>query len=264
MFRKISAIAAAAVLLTACGCSSGDKTGEIRNEEVSMYVTSDGEIVYDFGTEEEFEEFSGDPESRGGTKEVTAPTGSISIEQAEKIVDDCSFKSFYLPGKTAEYKKYCHEIINEDETSWYHMYFYLEKNGVRLYTGTDFRVSCDGKSVTKRDWTGSYQEVKTGSASGDPTQQELFPGAKTSPEDAVFAICNVDAKRLGLTESLQTYLFETDDKLCSKKSIDCYKITPKLIYPNGIKMCSPIYIAADGTDRILMTDQTTGEISLVQ
>ena len=84
-FVGISAIAAAAVLLTACGCSSGDKTGEIRNEEVSMYVTSDGEIVYDFGTEEEFEEFSGDPESRGGTKEVTAPAGSISIEQAEKI-----------------------------------------------------------------------------------------------------------------------------------------------------------------------------------
>lgn len=264
MFRKLSLIAAVLVLAASCGCSSGDKSDTVRNEDVSMYVTSDGEIVYDFGDGEEFEEFSGQPETRGETKDASAPEGSISIEQAEKIVDGCSFKSFYLPGKTANYKKYYYETINGEEDSFYRMYFYLEKNGVRLYTGTDFMVSCDGKSVSKRDWTGSYQDVKTDTASEDPKPEELYPGAKTTPEDAIFAICNVDAKRLGLTESLQTYVFETDDRLYTQKSIECFKITPKLVYSTGIKLCSPIYITADGTDRIFMTDPATGEIQLIQ
>ena len=264
MIKKIAALAAAAVMLAACGCSQkNNDSAEKENSDVKIYQDSNGALVYEFSNDTPFEEISGQPETRGESRAVSAPEDAISIEEAEKAADSCSFKEFYLPTKVSDYKKYYYETISGEEQCYYRMCCYLEKNGVRLFMGTDFLVSCDGKEVSKRDWTGSYQDVKPGSAKDDPSADTLYPGAKVMPTEAIFAICDVDQKKLGLTESLQTYIFEVEPELFNKKSIDCYKATPKLVCSDGIKLGNPIYITADGTNRILINDPKTNELVLV-
>lgn len=258
MHKKIFTGFIIAVMLGLSGCavSSGTESTQGNDDtEYSVYGTDDGAVTYDFGGGNNAAEVSGDPiERNGNTVEVSAPDGSISIDKAKELVDSCSFEKFYLPVKTADCGKYYYGTINIGCEEYYSMCFYLEKNSLLMYVGTDFAVSCDGKEVLKKNWTGTYEEVELGSSSDDKTFDEMYEGAEITPEEALFALNGVEAEKLGLTEKLSSYTFEIDSKLYTRKSIKCYQITPKLNYENGITLGSPIYVTADGTNRIMMYD----------
>ncbi len=266
MIKKIIAIVFSAVLISLCGCSRADteKGNADGDNSLNVYQQSDGTIVYEYSTENSFEEIGGGIIVRNGTdNKADIPEGGISIEEAEKIVDSCEFEPFYLSSKTSDYRKYYYETIEIDEEKYYLMCFYTEKNSVRIFTGTDFAVSCDGKAVKKKDWTGAYRDVEIGSAEKNKSPEDMFGQTKITAVDALLSIISADKSKLGLTESLQSYIFEGDTKLYSKIGINCYKFTPKVEYKNGIKMGTPIYIAADGSGKILMQSEQTGEYEQV-
>ena len=147
MIKKIAALAAAAVMLAACGCSQkNNDSAERENSDVKIYQDSNGALVYEFSNDTPFEEISGQPETRGESRAVSAPEDAISIEEAEKAADSCSFKEFYLPTKVSDYKKYYYETISGEEQCYYRMCCYLEKNGVRLFMGTDLIITSRNNS----------------------------------------------------------------------------------------------------------------------
>ena len=257
MKRKLLVILAAAMLCGMCGCvqkSSSEGSAEDSNTGLTVHENSDGGIVFEFDSQNSFEEVGGSLINRTDEKTPEIPEGGISLEEAGKIVDSCSFKDFYLPSEIKNYKKYYYSTTKFNGKDHYLMYLYLEKNGIKMFAGTKFLVACDGKKVYSADWTGSYREEKLDSVSQNPDTKELYKDAKITPEEALFVLNKAEPSSLKLKESVFAYTFETDAKLYEKKSIFCYKITPKLEYENGISMSEPIYVTADGTDRIIMSD----------
>lgn len=256
MKRKLLVILAAAMLCSMCGCVSKAPAGSSGDDDTSLVVreNSNGGLEFEFDTENSFEEVGGKLISRTEEKTPEIPENGISIEEAGKIVDSCSFTRFYLPSEIKNYKKYYYDTIKFNGGDFYQMYFYVEKNGIKMFAGTKYLVACDGSKVYSADWTGSLREEKTDPASKDPDTAELYKDAKISPEEALFVLNKAEPSSLKLKESLFAYIFETDAKLYEKKSILCYRITPKLEYENGVVMSEPIYVTADGTDRIIMSD----------
>ena len=260
MKRVILTICSTAVVLALCGCVSGkNNNSEVSGEDVSVIADED-KVTYQLSGSDEFSEVGGKVIERDNREaEVSAPEGSISLEKAKETVDTCAFEQFYLPSATADYKKYYYGTVDFNGKDYYSMCFYTEKNSVRMYVGTDFYVSCDGKEVLRCDWSGNPTEAEIGGNSTDKTFEQLYKGAEITPNDALFVLNNIEAAKLGLTEKLSSYTFEIDTKLSTKRGIKCYCITPKLKYENGTKLFNTIYVTADKTDRILMYSEQTGD-----
>ena len=265
MKKRILALCSAALILAFCGCSTGGANdADSGSDRVSVKADED-KVTYQIDTEQEFSEVGGKVVERTADEpEVSAPDGSITLEQAKKIVDSCAFEQFYLPSAVADYKKYYYGTVELNDKSYYSMCFYAEKNSVRMFAGTDFYVSCDGEEVLRCDWSGNLTDAEPGGNSKDKSEEELYKNAKISAVDALFLLNNVEAEKIGLTEKLNSYTFEIDAGLSEKRGIKCYCITPKLKYENGTKLGKSIYVAADGTDAILMFNENTNDYEQVK
>lgn len=264
MKRTIFAVCCAALVIAFCGCGAdkGDNTEE-SSDRVSVIVDDDN-LIYQIDGTQEISEVGGKIVERSTDEpEVSSPDGSITLEKAKETVDSCSFEQFYLPSEITKYQKYYYGTVKLNNKDYYSMCFYLEKNSVRMYVGTDFYVSCDGGEVLRCDWSGNLVDCEIGGNSGDKTAEELYSGAKITPEDALFALNGTESAKLGLTEKLSSYTYEIDAKLYTKRGIKCYCVTPKLKYENGIKILSPIYVTADGTGRLLMYNEQTSDYEQV-
>ena len=252
-------ILAAVMLCGMCGCSNGgssQSTDDTSDVGAVVYQNSDGAVVFEFDDTNSFEEVGGKIADRRNEKTFTVLKDGISQKKAEEIVDSCTFTAFYLPSPVKNYQKYYYGNVELGGKEYYSMYFYIEKSGIKMFAGTNFLVASDGSQVYSADWSGSYKEVKINSASQDIDTKELYKDAKITPEEALLLLNKAEAESLKLKESLYAYTFEIDAKLYEKKSILCYRITPKLQYENGISLSEPIYVTADGTNRILMADST--------
>ena len=257
MNKRILAVLVSAVMLGLCGCNgggTGDEEEYYGGDDVSVYVESDGTVVYDFEPEKSKAEHSDGKlvERTEQSIEVSAPEGSIDMKKAEEMIDSCSYEEFYLPGKVSDYQKYYSGTVEKNRKKYYSINLYLEKDSVRMYVGTNILVACDGSEILKQSWTGSYMPVETGSSKNDPSPEKLYKNVKILPDEALFVLNDVSSEKLGLDQKLSAYTFEIDNKLYTRKSLKCYQITPKLTYENTIKMGSPIYVVADGTNRIMM------------
>ena len=271
MKKKIMLAALLALSIAGlCGCTGeGERDPENPDGsgDIQISVDSEGKVVYDLHPEES----APDPKKTGDLierdtkeKEIIPPKSSISKEEAEKLVDSCSFEGFYLPSKAADFEKFYYDITKRNGKDYFYLCFYKEKNSVRIYFGTDVLVACDGSEILKKDWTGTYVPCEKDSGKKDKSQEELYPGAKKSASEALFAICGLDMKKLGLKESLSDYTFETDSKLDTREGVKCYKFTPKLNYEAVTKLGSPVFVTADGTDRVLVLDQKTNKYTEIK
>lgn len=260
MKKRILTLCSVAIIIAFCGCSTG-RNSDVDESSERVSVTADsGIITYQTDNTQEFSDVGGNIRERDANEpEVSAPDGSITIEQAKELVDKCAFEQFYLPSAVSDYKKYYYGTVKMNDKNYYSMCFYAEKNSVRMFVGTDFYVSCDGDEILRCDWSGNLEDVEPIGNSEDKNEKEIYKDSKISAEDALFLLNDVGSKKLGLTEKLNSYTFEIDAGLSTKRGIKCYCITPKLKYENGIKIFKPIYVTADGTDRILMYNETTSD-----
>ncbi len=273
MKKTMLALLIAISLCGLCGCggSNSDDSSEdpvnMGSIDMSVYENKDGNIVYHYNLDGETpaEEYSEDTvKHREDDKKIESVTGGISLEEAEKILNGCSNERLYIPCKISELKKRFNDIVQFNDKDHYSVSLYYEKNSIRMYVGCDLLISCDGKEVYKQDATGSYQELELNSADKDKTTSEMYPNAKLSPEDALFTLNNFDRKILGLTEAMKDHTFEITDELITKNSIECYQITPKLICTRSVKYCSSIYVAADGSNRVLVINKDKSDYELAE
>ncbi len=269
MKKKLFICLLASVLSVFCACSSNDNARLTDADEemgVSVYEGSDGKTIYSFdldGSKTEPVENKNLKKHTLQKIEVSAAPGSISLEKAEEILDSCSRYRLYIPGTVAEMKKQYNETITFNGKEYYAISFYLEKDGVRRYVGSDVIVACDGSDIYRLDLSGSYQKVEADAAQNDKPLTEIFKGTGISAKDALFSINNYDPKTLGLEEEITDYTFEISDQLAVKRSISCYRITPKLRYANSVKLCSPIFVAADGSGRTLLYNSDKDDYTIL-
>ena len=257
MNKRILVVLVSVIMFGLCGCNgggTGDEQEYYGGDDMSIYEESDGTVVYDFEPEKSKVEHSDGKltERTEDSIEVSAPEGSIDMKKAEELIDSCSYEEFYLPSKVSGYQKYYSGTVEKNRKKYYAISLYLEKDSVRMYVGTNILVACDGSEILKQSWTGSYMSVELGGSKNDPSPEKLYKNVKVMPGDALFALNNVSPEKLGLDQKLSAYTFEIDNKLYTRKSLKCYQITPKLTYENTTKMASPIYVVADGTNRIMM------------
>ena len=267
MKRKIFITLLAGCMCLLCACSSpAEESSAGGHTEPSIFEDSDGNIVYNYN----FDEDGVPPADKGDLKKraTEAPAfavakNGISREEAEKILDESSSYRMYLPGKTADFKKFYNQTLKYEEKDYYSFSFYAEKNSVRMFVGTDVLVACDGSEVLRLDAANSYQQVEMNSAQDDKDAKQMYPDAKISAQDALFSLLDKDAEKLGLTENINDYTFEADDELVAKKSVNCYQFIPKLRYESSVQLGSAIYVASDDSGRIFALDNEKHEYDIV-
>ncbi|MDD6489400.1 MAG: hypothetical protein PUG48_06285 [Clostridia bacterium] len=254
MKKIIIFISLIAMAFTLCACSQGED-GSVENVSSSpiMYEDSDGTLVYNDNASEVDE---GSLVTRNGDNvQVSAPENSISLDKAEEMLDSCAFEDLYLFQSVKDYQKYYFGTVSYCDSMYYSFDFYIEKDGKRVFAGTNCLVACDGTEILKKDWTGTYVTVQQNKASGEKSPSELYKSAKVMPNDALLTLTKFSNSQLGLEYELLTYTFEGETEIQTVKSIKCYKFTPKLNYTNSVKMLSPYYITVDGTNRVFTADK---------
>ena len=262
--RKISVLLLCLVMTGLCACKAkAPAPASESGDKVGAYVDESGTIIYTFGDPVDTSRDDGEVLHRSADEATELPDGSISLQQAKDILDTCSFEQFYLPCSMSSFEKYYEGTEKIGSTEYLVFSIYAEKNGARIFVGTHALVSTDGKTVLKENWAGTHDSAVTDSTSEDKTEEQLFPEAKVSPGEAIFAICSKDKEKLGLENELIDYTFEIDTKLHTIKSVPCYKLTPKLYYTKSVQMAAPIYVSSDGNGNVIITDTATSEYMVV-
>lgn len=270
MKKVLLALMLTGVMCSFCACgnetSQDDDIPADTNVDVSVYENDKGNIVYHYNLDGETDKEESADDTvvhRQEDKKVEAADGGISLEKAEELLDSCSSYRLYIPGKISDFKKRFNDIIKVNDKDYYSISLYCEKNSVKMYVGSDIIVACDGKKVYRLDIAGSYQEMEINGAKNDKSVCDMYPGAKISPQEALFTIYSYDRKKLGLKESMIDHTFEVSDTIAVKNSIECYQITPKLRYSSSVKLCNPIYVAADGSGRVLAINQSKTDYEIL-
>ena len=260
--KKRIALLALAMAMVLCGCSqsSGNSSGE------TTANSEDGiEIVVDPDTaNNDQDQGEGSLIERKKQQEVSAPEKSISFEEACELLDSCDMESLYLPQPAKDYKKEYFGTVKHDHMDFYSIYLYIENGKEKIYVGTNYIVSCDGKYVMKKTWTAEYYNVETKTASADLAPEELYQGAKIMPNDALKILCDKDGTKLKLGEDTSIYTFEVSTKVVDVDSFECYKITPKLDFTNNLEILEPFYVNIDGTGEVYVKDSASKEYQAVK
>lgn len=255
MKKVIIFISLIAMSFALCACSQNDNEGmyELPPPKDSFYETSDGTLIYN-DNPSKIDEGS-IIKRNGDSVEVSAPENSISLDKAEEMLDGCAFEDLYLFQSVKDYKKYYFGTVSYADSMYYSFDFYIEKDGKRVFAGTNCLVACDGTEILKKDWAGDYVTVQLNKATSEKSPSELYKSAKVMPNDALLTLTKFSNSQLGLEYELLTYTFEGETEIQTLKSIKCYKFTPKLNYTNSVKMLSPYYITVDGTNRVFTVDK---------
>lgn len=256
MKKRITAAAAAILILLSCGCGQKqeENSEEALDDATLIYERSDGTVVYSFdGSMHEVSDPGKSNKRNEEAAPIAAKDGGISSDEAMQLLDSYDGASFYLGFRTDLFKKYFNGIVEDEGTEYYSFSFYAEKDGKKIFAGTDAFVSIDGKNVLKRDWTGSLRLVeKTGKATSDKAD-----GAEATAIEALLEILDADSEKLGLTEGVENYTFEIESKLTELKSLKWYRFIPKLGYDYEIRLGAPVYVSADGKGNIIFSNGTS-------
>ncbi len=252
MKKKLMFVSALAVLMIFCACSDNESSESAVDESSSaqIYETSDGKLIYGDNSSEVSQGIL--IERNGSEKEVSAPDGSITFDEAEKLLNTCNFEALYLPQSVKEYKKYYFDTVTYNNSLYYSIDLYIELKGKKIFVGTNCLVACDGSSVLAKNWTSDYTSVKTNSSSSDSSLTELYGNTEITPNDALKVLASFSESQLGLKYSFSNYTFEVYTKLYDIKDVECYKIIPKLNYNNSLSVLSPYYITSDGSNKVIV------------
>lgn len=243
-----------AVSLILCGCSQNNDensdSSSVNSDEEGLEIIVDKDSINN--NDNEFEE--GTLIERNNQQKVSSPEKSISFEEACELLDSCNMESLYLPQSAKDYQKYYFGTVKYQNTDFYSIYLYVPNGKNKIYVGTNYIVSCDGKNVMKKTWTADYYNVETKTASADPSIEELYKGAKITPNEALKILCDKDGVQLKLGEDTSVYTFEVSTKLADIDSFECYKITPKLEYTNNLELLEAFYVNTDGSGEVYIKD----------
>lgn len=247
-------IAILSISVMMCACSEQENTETIPENSTAQFSQTDSNtLVYEA---EKNEASQGTLIERDGSeKQVSAPEGSISIDEAIEILDSCNYEDLYLPESVSSYEKYYFDTVTYNGSEYYSIDFCLESNGKRIFVGTNCIVACDGSQVLKKTWASDYLSVKPNTSDNDKDVKEVFGDVKSTPNDAFRLLLSLGETKLGLDHNLSIYTFEADSEIHEIKSIKCYEITPKLNYNNSISMLSPYYVTVDGSNRVFIKDE---------
>lgn len=235
--KKILFITLLCCTLAVCGCAKKDSQNKPATPD-------DSNVIYISDTSEK--PMKNKLVERGDSPEVSAPDGSISFEQACKLVDSCSIENFYLCQSLKDYQKYYFGTIEYKGEKYYSIYPCLEIKGKKIFMGTNCLVSCTGSFVLTQNWMGGYETVDQNTAVLDKDWKTRCPDAKVSPNEAITALVDKE-KLLGLEHDISAYTFETDLNLKEINGIPCYAFTPKLEYTDHLELLGVLYVSADGT-----------------
>ena len=241
--KKLIATALLCAAVSLCGCSQ-------KQDKPSESITDSNVIVVSDTSQTSL---GNDRIKRSASPEVSAPDGSISIEQALRMLDSCGMEELYLSESMSTYKKYYFNTVDYLGEKYYSFYPYLEADGKMIYVGTNVLVSCNGTMVLAKNWMGGYEPVTQASAQNDKPYTERYPDAKISPNEALASLVKNEGK-LGLEYSIPEYIFEFDDGTTDIDGKPCYRITPKLEYLDHIELLKPIYVSADKNAAIVKND----------
>lgn len=255
----LKALTLTAVLLAASvtgGCAGGSSSGtvsEAAGENIRITASGESELPpkEDPGSKNEkliVKESAGEP---------SAPDGSISFEDACKLLDKCGMKELYLPQSVSSYEKLYFGTIEYEGEKYYSIYTYVNADGRKVYTGTNYIVAVDGELVAKKHWFGGYTLVSS-TSSTDKTQQELFPDTSITPNEALALIAKNESY-LGFDHKIEDYIFEFNPELRDANGVTCYRITPKLEYSDHIDLQQNIYVASDGTGGIYRAEDSSAK-----
>lgn len=226
-----------ALSLGLCGCSQNDSG---KNDSDNNDLSSASEDVSKVFIE------------RKDAGEPSAPEGSISFEKACELLDDCSLKETYLPQSMKDYKKMYFGTIDYMSEKFYSVYPYIEAANKKIFVGTNCLVACDGSFSLKKTWIGEYSEL-TESADSDKSFEELYPGAKVTPNE-ILTVLAENEKSLSLEYDITKYIFEVGGKIFEIDGKKCYKIIPKLEYMDSVTILQSFYGTIDGSNEIWKAD----------
>lgn len=219
-----------------CGCSQNNNSNNDNNQNQSSVTEDESKVFIE----------------RKDAGEPSAPEESISFEKACEILDKCSMKETYLPQSMKDYKKLYFGTIDYMSEKYYSVYPYIEAANKKIFVGTNCLVSCDGSLVLKKTWIGDYSEL-TESADNDKSLDELYPGAKVTPND-ILKVMAENEKSLSLEYDMTKYVFEVGSQLVDIEGKKCYKIMPKLEYMDSVTILQSFYGTIDGSNEIWQAD----------
>ena len=248
-------------MLTACSSGGADENVDT-GLEPSIFEDSSGNVVINYNLDGS--EAPSAPDKKDvihrPAQEAEFPSDlGISREETEKIIDSCSSSRMYLPGKTADFKKFYTGTVDYNNKKFYSFRFYAEKDKQKVFVGSDIIAACDGSAVYRLDASNTYKTVAMDEAGSDKTAEEMYKGAKITAVDALFSVLEKDKKKLASEEELIDYTYQFNDDLITKKSVDCYGITPMLCYKGSTGFSSAVYAAADDSGRIFVLDNEKHE-----
>ncbi len=238
--KKLITIALLCTAVSLCGCSS-------KQQKPSQNDGSDDNIIIVPDTSQA--PMGNERIKRPASPEVSAPDGSISIEEAYKLLDGCRMEDMYLVESMSTYKKYYFNTVDYLGEKYYSFYPYLEVGGKRIFVGTNVLVSCNGSVVLAKNWVGSYDIVTQAASQNDKPYTEKYPDAKISPNEALTAFAEKESV-LGLEYGIEEYIFESNDTTSDINGIPCYRIIPKIEYLDHIDILGNYYVSADSSKRI--------------
>lgn len=241
MKTKLIIISLLSALILSAGCTPNYKSEEKTDQKSGSEASGNVIIVH-----------PSDPVSndnirikRKEVSDIPVPEEGISFDEAVDILYTCSREEMYLPENANTYKAYCTGIVNHNNNDYYSVYLYTDTGTEKITVGTPYLVSCNGKTVRKKTWTGEYTKLKKGGSESDKPLSERFPGAKITPNEALKMIAE-KKDSLKLDEPVSEYIFEMNEKLYEANGLMCYNFTPKLEYTDHTNFLGGFFVSIDG------------------
>lgn len=252
--RKMMLTVVLSLSLLLCGCAADSTEKQSSSTELSS-------VYEDAAEQSTAEEYS--VIERSKEQEVSAPDNSIRFEEACELLDSCSRKSLYLPESAKHYQKYYFGTVRYHKNDFYSVYLYIENGEDRIYVGTNYLVSCKGKTVMRKSLMGDYNRIDTQTAALDETETKRYEGAKITPNEALAVLSEKNQTSAFLGRKLSDYTFDVGDKLEEIGSTECYKLIPSLDLIDKVEMSTPYYVDALGSGDIYAKNHKTGEYELL-
>ncbi len=242
MKKKLIIISLMTALMLSAGCTPNYQTDEKDAPKINSEDSGKAIIVTPSDTEP-----LGDIRiERKEASDLTVPEGYISLDDAVELLYKCNREYMYLPENANTYKAYCTGIADYENSDYYSIYLYLDAGDERITVGTAYLVSCDGKTVRKKTWTGEFTSLKLDGSASDKDLSVRFPDAKITPNEALKMIAE-RKPLLKLEFPLADYVFEMNENLYEADGAMCYNFTPKIEYTDHINLLGGFFVNIDGS-----------------
>ena len=189
--------------------------------------------------------------SRNENKKISAPSDSISFEEACEIVDKCGMDELGIPQSAVNFKKYYFGTVDYKGKPYYSIYLYVEKDEKKVFVGNNILVSCEGGLALIKDFASLYGKLDTNGAENDVDYKERYPDVKAEPVEALKALAE---KNLKMEYALSQYIFDVMKETQDINGMTCYAVVPQVEFMHSINMYRKLYITTDGTNKVFRFD----------